>query len=705
MSKKFTTAQQNYAVHELETLAILEALQKWEDKLMGYKVHVITDHKALEFFKTQSALSHRQRRWMDYMSRFDFDITYIKGELNKVADCLSRYYESDTESDVHEPYDYVRADARIDPTGEDLPVPRFHEIAERVIEIRALREGEVRRSKRLQERREERIIEAQILAEANAKEPYSPTSDSTVNGDRETITIDDDITLEDTIFQRYAGESPATLEDDEFIHAIKTGYSEDKLFTLILEKPQDYAGFSVREGMIWTNNIRGDEVVCVPRNRETITQLVDQAHGTLGHFGNQRTTEYLRRWYWWPQIAKDVREFCRTCEACQRAKGSNRQPLGKVHPLPIPTKPWDSIGMDFIGPFPESKGFNYLWVIICRMTSMVHLIPVHTRMKASELSWIYRREIVRLHGLPSSIVSDRDSKFTSKWWTELHKTLGTKLLMSTSFHPQTDGQTERANRSVGQIFRTVIRHDQKDWIDRVDLTEFAINASISSTTKYAPFELNGGYMPSMIRELRADEVIPRGIKAFATQALQNLAEAHDAIIESRVFQTRSANTLRREEPMISRGDLVFLSTKNLNLPKGRASKLCPKYVGPYKVLRTKHRTSNYTLELPTALQMRRLHPTFHVSLLRPYHASDDAMFPNRVHPEPYDFGAADDQEWFVEEIVGHRWIDGNKLELEVRWSLGDTTWEPQEACKQLEALDRYLELHGVKRPASLPRRE
>jgi hypothetical protein len=209
----------------------------------------------------------------------------------------------------------------------------------------------------------------------------------------------------------------------------------------------------------------------------------------------------------------------------------------------------------------------------------------------------------------------------------------------------------------------------------------------------------------MIREIRADEVIPKGIKAFATQALQNLAEAHDAIIESRVFQTHSANARRREEPTISHGDLVFLSTKNLNLPKGRASKLCPKYVGPYKILHAKHETSNYTLELPTALQAHRLHPMFHVSLLRPYHASDDAMFPNRVHPEPYDFGAADDQEWFVEEIVGHQWVDGNKLELEVRWSLGDTTWEPQEACKQLEALDRYLELHGVKRPANLPRRE
>src|SRR6202789_2442989 len=364
-----------------------------------------------------------------------------------------------------------------------------------------------------------------------------------------------------------------------------------------MDKPQGYTNFPQHDGLIWKNNPRGDQVVCIPTDRKLISRLIDEAHKTLGHYGDQRTTEYLRRWYWWPRIGRDVSEFCRTCESCQRAKGSMKKPTGKLHTLPIPTKPWDSVGMDFIGPFPESKGYNYLWVIICRMTSMMHLIPVHTRMKASELSWIYLREIVRLHGLPSSIVSDRDSKFTSKWWRELHKILGARLLMSTSFHPQTDGQTERANRNVGQIFGTIVRHDQKDWVDRVDMSEFAINASISETTKYAPFELNGGYMPSMIRELRTDEVNPQGSQAVARKALENLAEAHDAIIAARVFQTSNANKRRRIEPTISRGDLVFLSTKNLNLPKGRARKLCPKCVGPYKVAEANPNVSTYIVRV------------------------------------------------------------------------------------------------------------
>ena len=120
MSKKFTNAQQNSAVHELETLAILEALLKWQDKLLGYKIYVIMDHKGLEFFKTQQTLTVYQQCWMDYKSKFNFDIIDAKRELNKVADCLSHYYESDMSKNVHYVYDYVHTDTWMDPEGDDL---------------------------------------------------------------------------------------------------------------------------------------------------------------------------------------------------------------------------------------------------------------------------------------------------------------------------------------------------------------------------------------------------------------------------------------------------------------------------------------------------------------------------------------------------------------------------------------------------------
>ncbi|KAG6883826.1 hypothetical protein C0992_007681, partial [Termitomyces sp. T32_za158] len=154
------------AVHKLETLTILEALLKWEDKLMGYKIHIITDHKALEFFKTQVHLSPQQRQWIDYMLRYQFDITYVKGELNKVVDCLSRYFKSDTHDDVHNVYDFVQANKRIDLEGKDLPLHWFQEIAEHHIEIRAMQDHELRHSKRLKEQLEVQDLEAQGLASA-----------------------------------------------------------------------------------------------------------------------------------------------------------------------------------------------------------------------------------------------------------------------------------------------------------------------------------------------------------------------------------------------------------------------------------------------------------------------------------------------------------------------------------------------------------
>lgn len=464
--------------------------------------------------------------------------------------------------------------------------------------------------------------------------------------------------------------------------------------------------FSIEKGLIFTTNRGGERVLCIPhgtsQNGKSLYGIIaEQAHEVLGHFGGQRTSDYVRRWYWWPRVNAHLEEFCKTCDICQQAKVSNRMPAGKLHPLPIPSKPWESIGMDFIGPFPESQGYDYLWVVLCRLTSRVHVIPVTTTTTATQLSWIYIKEIVRLHGLPSSIVSDRDSKFTSRWWREVHRLLGAKLLMSTSFHPQTDGATERVNRSIGQILRSTVDADQKNWVEKCLMLEFAINSSINESTGYAPFELDGGYLPSMIREYKDTPSFPPGVREFADKALQNLMNAHDSIIESRVIQKHNADKRRSPEPELKVNSLVYLSTKNLSLPKGRASKLLPKYIGPYPIVEANSASSNYRLGLPTELAKRGIHSNLHVSLLRKHSPNDDAIFPQRSLADPYDFGEPIDVEWLVDEITNHHW-DGRKLVFHIKWNLGDTTIEPYNTCKDLTALDRYLELQGVSDWRKLP---
>ena len=160
--------------------------------------------------------------------------------------------------------------------------------------------------------------------------------------------------------------------------------------------------------------------------------------------------------------------------------------------------------------------------------------------------------------------------------------MGTKLLMSTLFHPQTDGHSERAIRSIGQILRTTVSSDQKDWKPRLPLVEFALNSSINSSSGFALFELNSGYMPRLV-PFPTDGIKYHGVKEFTQRARTNLEIAHDAIIKARVNATYKANQTRAKEKPFKVGDLAYLSTANLNLPKRRARKLVPKYIGPFKV--------------------------------------------------------------------------------------------------------------------------
>jgi hypothetical protein len=298
---------------------------------------------------------------MDYMSQFDFDITYVKGELNKVADCLSRYFENYTMDEAHEVHDYVRADTRMDPLGEDLPTYRFNEMKERVVEIRTLRSMELR-SHWLAELKEDRNLEAQVMAEVNAQlEPGLVTTAPSIHDEDITGTQlqnDEDVSLAKVLVNRAADQQPTAPEVDQFLQAVQKGYKQDTILSIVINKPEEHKGFTLCNGLIWRKKIQGDQVLCIPQVPQVITTILDQAHSTLGHFGNQCTAEYLWRWYWWPKLLWDVREFCKTCEPCQQLKGSTKKPFQKLHPLPIPIKPW-------VGPFPESKGFNYLWVIIC----------------------------------------------------------------------------------------------------------------------------------------------------------------------------------------------------------------------------------------------------------------------------------------------------------------------------------------------------
>ena len=334
-------------------------------------------------------------------------------------------------------------------------------------------------------------------------------------------------------------------------------------------------------------------------------------------------------------------------------------------------------------------------VVIDHMTCMVHILPSRSDYKAKDVAELVYENIYKLHGLPAQIISDRDSLFTSTFWQTLHKLIGTELRLSSSFHPQTDGSTERANRTIGQMLRMCIDIDQKNWANRLPAIEFALNSARSDTTGFAPFFLNYGRLPRTMLVNEKSEY--PAVKKFAQNLKSAILSAHDAIIAARVKQTKNANRKRIPSPFVN-GDLVYISTQNISIPKGKARKLFPKFVGPYRITRD-FGNDTFGIDLPSELKKRGLHSRFHASLLRIHIPNDDRRFPGREVENLDVFGES--TEWRVDKITRHHG-KGTTANFEILWKTGDKSWFRYDEIKHLAALEQYFELLDVNDINKLP---
>uniref|UniRef100_A0A8C5MX57 Gypsy retrotransposon integrase-like protein 1 n=1 Tax=Leptobrachium leishanense TaxID=445787 RepID=A0A8C5MX57_9ANUR len=216
-----------------------------------------------------------------------------------------------------------------------------------------------------------------------------------------------------------------------------------------------------------------------------------------GHGGKHKTLDLIHRFFWWPSLRKDTISYVTNCPVCIRAKVSHQRPQGLLQPLPVPHIPWEDISMDFIVELPLSAGYNTVMVVIDRFSKMAHFLP-HTGIPtAAQTATLFIKEIFRLHGLPSTIISDRGSQFTSLFWKSFCKTLHMQQSLSTAYHPQTNGQTERTNGTLEQYLRCFTSHLQDDWADLLPIAEFAYNNQIHRSIKCSPFFANYGQHPVM----------------------------------------------------------------------------------------------------------------------------------------------------------------------------------------------------------------
>ncbi len=240
------------------------------------------------------------------------------------------------------------------------------------------------------------------------------------------------------------------------------------------------------QGTLWYQ-----DRICVPEKEELRKLILDEAHASTYsiHPGSTKMYQDLKTKYWWNGMKKDIAEYIARCDICQRVKAEHQKPAGLLQPLPIPVWRWDEISMDFIVGLPRTqKGNDSIWVIVDRLTKVAHFIPVKTTYRGDKYAQLYVDHILRLHGVPRRIVSDRGPQFTSRFWKSLQALLGTKLDFSSAYHPQTDGQTERVNQILEDMLRACVLTYGKDWEKSLSFAEFSYNNSYQAILQMAPFE-------------------------------------------------------------------------------------------------------------------------------------------------------------------------------------------------------------------------
>jgi hypothetical protein len=240
------------------------------------------------------------------------------------------------------------------------------------------------------------------------------------------------------------------------------------------------------KGILWF----GDRLV-VPKNPELRKKILDEAHLSKFsmHPGSNKMYHDLKSLYWWTRMKREIAKYVSECDTCQRVKVSHLKSAGTLQPLPIPSWKWEDICMDFIMGLPNtSRHHDSIWVIVDRLTKIARFLPVHTTHKIEKYAETYIDQIVRLRGILKTIVSDRGALFVARFWEQHQKLLGTTVIRSSAYHPQTDGQTERVNQILEDMLRACVLHYGKNWDKFLSLAEFSYNNSYQSSLKMAPFE-------------------------------------------------------------------------------------------------------------------------------------------------------------------------------------------------------------------------
>jgi hypothetical protein len=422
--------------------------------------------------------------------------------------------------------------------------------------------------------------------------------------------------------------------------------------------------------------------------RKELVQLHHDS-ATAGHPGRFKTQELLSRDYWWPGLPTFVWKYIEGCAICQQNKVNTHPTSPPLFPIPAPSsrRPFAQCSVDLITDLPPSNGFDSIMVVVDHgLSKGVVITPCNKTIDAEGVAQTFFKRVFARFRLYDKIISDRGPQFAAKFSQELSRLLGYKLAISTAFHPQTDGETERVNQELEVYLRIFCAKDQTGWADLLPMAEFVHNSRHHSARNASPFYLMMGYHPVALPQVMEKSDFPA-----VEDRLHELQKARE---EALAAHELARQTMRQRITSsfipFKKGDKVWLSSKNLKLGYPNR-KLAPLREGPFTISKVLGPVT-YELRLPPQW---RIHPVFHAALLTPFKENDEHG-PNYV-PEPPDL-IGSEEEFEVEAIVGHRG-SATRREFHVKWKgcpSADNEWKREsELSNSAEILDAYKRAHRL----------
>lgn len=640
LSKKMSPAECNYDIYDKELMAIVRAFEEWHPELAGSPVEdpiqVISDHKNLQYFMTSKQLNSRQARWAEFLSEFNFRITYRPGKQSTKPDSLTRRVGDLPEDDND---DRTRYRYRTILKNENLDKG-----VRNAVNIASLLTDDVRGS-----------------VTCLAALVYELSEQDYLSGEEEEESTETPAVESELLRQiRDAYEHDDTAQN--IMQAKVSGQRKLPLDMIKNNVKLELGDCRIRNDLLYVN-----DRLYVPDVPELRTKVLRDIHDTPpgGHAGRASTYDRLSRLYYWPRMTDSVSRYVKSCHTCKRSKTYREGKQGLLKPLPIPDRYWQDISIDFITPLPictrYGRSYQHIMVVVDRLSKKKKFIPLDSleveAVVQAFIEWVWREE-----GYPFTIISDRGTQFTAHFWKRLCERIGTKPKLSTAFHPETDGQTENANASLKQYLRAYVSYFQDDWVDWLPIAEFEANSDRSASTGVAPFLLTKGYIP------RSGVEPPTPWEQTASQRAKREIKSADGFIEkmdrlrqhlreqlewSRALQKEHADRHRLPAPEFRVGDMVMLDGRNIKTVRPVKS-LDHKNLGPFRITRA-FNNSAYELDLPAS--MNKIHPVFHPWLL--HLDNSDPLPGQRIPPQPPVEIDEEGEIWSVDEILDSK-IDGRK---------------------------------------------